>query len=386
MAASEPRSQTAQWRGFIRRVVALSRKETFQILRDPSSNIIAFVLPAIMLLIFGYGINLDSRGLRVGLVLEDHSPEAVQFAASLYGSPYLSITAARARSEMEAALEAGRVRGFVVVPQDFSGKIKRPGDAPPLLVVTDGAEPNTANFVENYVRGAWDGWWQQRSAARGEAPAARVSLEPRFWFNPTAESRNYLIPGSITIIMTVIGALLTSLVVAREWERGTMEALLASPVTMTELLLSKFLPYYALGILSLFICVAVGVFLLGVPFRGSMFVLWIVGSLFLGSALGLGLLLSTATRNQFHAAQAALNAAFLPAMILSGFIYEIRSMPVAIQAVTYLVPAKYFVTAMQTLFQAGVIWPILIRSMLFLAATAGLFVVLTALKTRRRLE
>ena len=165
-----------------------------------------------------------------------------------------------------------------------------------------------------------------------------------------------------------------------------MEALLASPVTRAELLLSKLLPYYALGIVSLFICVAVAVFVLHVPFRGSVPVLWLVSSLFLGSALGLGLLLSTVTRNQFNAAQAALNAAFLPAVILSGFIYEIRSMPMVIRGVTYVVPARYFVTAIQTLFQAGDVWPVLIKSILFLAAASAVFLGLTALRTRRRLE
>jgi ABC-2 type transport system permease protein len=271
---------------------------------------------------------------------------------------------------------------------------------------------------------AWEGWLEQRAAQRGVSPdgssdlppangaapvpaatleprfssnaaapgtpasagSPAVTLEPRFWFNPSAESRNYLIPGSITVIMTVIGALLTSLVVAREWERGTMEALLASPVTRAELLLSKLLPYYALGIIALFICVGVSVFLVGVPFRGSALVLWLAGSLFLGSALGLGLLLSTVTRNQFNAAQAALNAAFLPAVILSGFIYEIRSMPPLIRAITYLVPARYFVTAMQTLFQAGNVWVVLLKSMLFLAIASAFFIGLTALKTRKRLE
>ena len=372
--------------GFIRRLTALCRKETLQILRDPSSNIIAFLLPVVMLLIFGYGINLESSGLRVGLVLEDTGSEARHFADSLYGSPYFRISTGLNRAAMAQALTEGRVRGFVVVPQDFALKLKRPSDTAPILIVTDGAEPNTSNFVENYVLSAWDGWLQQRADERGEVPAATVTLEPRFWFNPSAESRNYLIPGSITIIMTVIGALLTSLVVAREWERGTMEALLASPVTRAELLLSKLIPYYALGIISLLICVAVSVFGIGVPFRGSALVLWLVGSLFLGSALGLGLLLSTATRNQFNAAQAALNAAFLPAVILSGFIYEIRSMPAAIRAVTYLVPARYFVTAMQTLFQAGDLWAVLLPAMLFLAIASLVFISLTALKTRRRLE
>jgi ABC-2 type transport system permease protein len=165
-----------------------------------------------------------------------------------------------------------------------------------------------------------------------------------------------------------------------------MEALLASPVTRLELLLSKLLPYYALGMVSLLICVGVSVFAIGVPFRGSVLVLWMVGSLFLGSALGLGLLLSTTTRNQFNAAQAALNAAFLPAVILSGFIYEIRSMPAVIRSVTYLIPARYFVTAMQTLFQAGDLWEVLLPSMLFLALASSFFIGLTALKTRKRLE
>ncbi len=369
-----------------RRLLALCRKETLQILRDPSSNIIAFILPVVMLLIFGYGINLDSQGLRVGLVLEDTSVEARLFADSLYGSPYLRVTTTQNRAEMARALVKGEVRGFVVLPQDFAEKLKRPTGDAPILIVTDGADPNTANFVENFVRGAWEGWLQERGAGRGESARASVTIEPRFWFNPSAESRNYLIPGSITIIMTVIGALLTSLVVAREWERGTMEALLASPVTRAELLLSKLLPYYALGMLSLLICVAVSILLLGVPFRGSFLVLWLVGSLFLGSALGLGLLLSTLTRNQFNAAQAALNAAFLPAVILSGFIYEIHSMPLVIRAVTYLIPARYFVTAMQTLFQAGDLWPVLGPAMLFLGFASLYFIGMTALKTRRRLE
>lgn len=369
-----------------RRLRALCRKETWQILRDPSSNLIAFVLPVLMLFIFGYGINLDSSAVNIGLVLEDQSPEARHFADNLYGSPYFTVLTSRTRAEAEQALTAGRVRGFVVVPADFADKLKRPTDTAPLLVVADGSEPNTASFVQNYVSGAWTGWMQQRASERGETPPARISIEPRFWFNPSAESRNYLIPGSITIIMTVIGALLTSLVVAREWERGTMEALLASPVTRTELLLSKLLPYYALGIVSLFLCVAVAVLIMRVPFRGSLVVLWGIGSLFLASSLGLGLLLSTLLRNQFTAAQAALNAAFLPAIMLSGFLFEIRSMPAVIQGVTYLIPARYFVTAMQTLFQAGNVSPVLLSSAMFLVVAGSFFIGLTALKTRRRME
>jgi ABC-2 type transport system permease protein len=175
-------------------------------------------------------------------------------------------------------------------------------------------------------------------------------------------------------------------VIAREWERGTMEALLSTPVTRTELLLSKILPYYVLGVLSMLICLAVAVLLLGVPFRGSLALLLLYTTLFLGSSLGLGLLLSTVTRNQFNAAQAALNAAFLPATMLSGFVYEISSMPLPIQLVTYLIPARYFVSALQTLFQAGFVWRILFEDFLFLVASAAFFLGLTALQTRRRLD
>ncbi|MGO8697981.1 MAG: ABC transporter permease [Limisphaerales bacterium] len=369
-----------------RRLRALCRKETWQILRDPSSNLIAFVLPVVLMFIFGYGINLDSSAVNLGLVLEDKSPEARHFEDNLYGSPYLNVIAGQTQVEMEQALTEGRVRGFVVVPVDFTEKLLRPNDTAPLLVVADGSEPNTASFVQNYVSGAWSVWMQQRAAERGETPLASISIEPRFWFNPSAQSRNYLIPGSISIIMAVIGALLTSLVVAREWERGTMEALLASPVTRAELLLSKLLPYYALGIISLFFCVGVAVFIMHVPFRGSLLALWGIGSLFLASSLGLGLLMSTLLRNQFDAAQAALNLAFMPAMFLSGFLFEIRSMPAVLQAITYLMPARYFVTAMQTLFQAGNVWPIVLSSGVYLALASIFFIGLTALKTRRRLE
>ena len=369
-----------------RRLRALCRKETLQILRDPSSNIIAFILPVLLLFIFGYGINLDSSAVHIGLVLEDTSPEARRFANNLYGSPYLQVTTGLNQKAMEQAMAAGQIRGFVVVPQDFSEKIKRPMETAPLQVIIDGSEPNTASFVQNNMRGVWNGWLLQRATEHGEKPATDITIESRFWFNPSAESRNYLIPGSITIIMTVIGTLLTSLVVAREWERGTMEALLASPVTRTELLLSKLIPYYILGIVSLFLCVGVSVVILKVPFRGSSLVLWGIGSLFLSSSLGMGLLISTLMRNQFNAAQAALNAAFLPALMLSGFVYEIRSMPEVIQAVTYLIPARYFVTAIQTIFQAGTVWPLLLSSGLFLLLSSVFFIGLTALKTRRRLE
>jgi ABC-2 type transport system permease protein len=369
----------------LRRLWALSVKECYQIIRDPSSVLVAFVLPIVMLIIFGYGVNLDSSSLRVGLVNEDSGVEAQRFAARLVGSPYMNVIAG-SRSDMEKALVRNAVRGFVVIPADFTSKLQRPGSEAPLQIITDGSEPNVAAFVRSYVRGAWEGWQQQLALARGEALPAQVNVEPRFWFNPSAESRNFLIPGSITIIMTVVGALLTSLVVAREWERGTMEALLSTPVTRRELLLSKLIPYYLLGMGSMLVCVGVAVFLFGIPFRGSLAMLVVSTTFFLMSALGQGLLLSTLLRNQFLAAQAALNLAFLPAVMLSGFIFEISSMPAAIRLVTYLFPARYFVTVMQTLFQAGDVPWLLWRNLAVLAFIGSVFLGLTALKTRRHLD
>lgn len=209
-------------------------------------------------------------------------------------------------------MQAGRIRGLVVIPVDFAQQMARDGDSAPIQVITDGSEPNTANFVQGYVEGIWQIWQQQRAEDRGDTFEPLIDVQTRYWFNPAAISQHFIIPGAVTIIMTVIGAILTSLVVAREWERGTMEALLSTEVTRVELLLCKLIPYYFLGMLAMLLCMLVSVFILGVPYRGSLVILFIITSLFLLSTLGMGLLISTITRNQFNAAQVALNAAFCP--------------------------------------------------------------------------
>jgi ABC-2 type transport system permease protein len=369
-----------------RRLYALCRKEGYQIVRDPSSIVIAFALPLVLLLIFGYGVNLDAARVRIGLLNEDSGADSARFVATLEASRYLDPRIGGTRATLDRWLLEGRVRGLVILQSDFSARLARPGQTAPIEVVTDGGEPNTANFVAAYVQGAWTGWQQQRAQDRGLAAASAIALTPRFWFNPAAISTHFIVPGSIAIIMTIIGALLTSMVVAREWERGTMEALLSTPVTRSEFLLSKIIPYYILGILSMVLCVAMAVWQFGVPFRGSLALLFLLTSLFLGSSLGLGLLLSTITRNQFNAAQAALNAAFLPANMLSGYVYEISSMPPLIQAVTYLIPARYFVSSLQTLFQTGFVARIIVTDGVFLVVSAAFFLGLTAWKTRRRLD
>jgi len=369
-----------------RHLLALCRKESYQIVRDPSSILIAFILPVILLFIFGYGINLDTSAMRLGVVQEDHGAEAESFVNVLKGSPYLDVHMSNSRADMQDQLQNGKVRGVLVLSSDFSATVLQHKKPAQIQLITDGTEPNIASFLSSYLHGSLQVWIAQRAIDQGLPAPSITSLEPRYWFNSTTVSRNFLVPGSITVIMTVIGALLTSLVVAREWERGTMEALLSTSVTRGELLLSKIIPYYVLGMMAMTLCVLVATLLFDIPFRGSFWVLFLVSSLFLGSGLGLGLFLSTVLRNQFAAAQIALVAAFLPATMLSGFIFEITSMPVAIQAITYFIPARYFVNALQTLFLAGNIWPVILLNSLFLILLAIFWLGLTALKTARRLD
>ncbi|CAH6252326.1 Inner membrane transport permease YbhS, partial [Klebsiella oxytoca] len=369
-----------------RRVRALCVKETRQIVRDPSSWLIAVVIPLLLLFIFGYGINLDSSKLRVGVLLEQQSEEALDFVHTMTGSPYIDATISDNRQELVQMMQAGRIRALVTLPVDFDQKMARPGDDAPIQLITDGSEPNTANFAQGYVEGIWQIWQQQRAEDRGETFEPLIDVQMRYWFNPAAISQHFIIPGAITIIMTVVGAILTSLVVAREWERGTMEALLSTEITRAELLLCKLIPYYFLGMLAMLLCMLVAVFILGVPFRGSLVILFFITSLFLLSTLGMGLLISTITRNQFNAAQVALNAAFLPSIMLSGFIFQIDSMPAIIRAVTYVIPARYFVSTLQSLFLAGNIPVVLLVNVMFLIASAVMFIGLTWLKTKRRLD
>jgi len=370
----------------IRRLIALCKKEFYQIIRDPSSILMAFILPLLLLFIFGFGVNLDTSKIRLGVVMNDLSPEAWRFEQSYADSPY--IYAIPIENQLKAAdeLTAGNIRGFVMIQSDFTKRLKEPKGIAPVQIITDGSEPNTANFVTGYSEGAWLSWLQVRSQETAKPIFHKINIQPRYWFNQASISRFFLVPGSIALIMTIIGALLTSLVVAREWERGTMEALLSTPITRMEFLFSKLIPYYLLGIIAMMVCFITAITVLQVPFRGSFSLLFIETTLFLGSVLGLGLLLSTALRNQFNAAQAALNLAYLPATLLSGFVFEINSMPPAVQAITYLFPARYFVSVLQTLFLAGNVVGLLIKNALFLLCTSLIFLMLTYRLTRKRLD
>jgi len=369
----------------MRRLLALCRKESYQIVRDPSNILIAFVLPVMLLFLYGFAINLDSSLVKLGVLRLDDGPAAVSFEQQLQGTPAFEIHHGASLRELQTAMARGEIRGLVVIQNDFSTRWLH-GQGAAIQVLTDGSEPNTASFVSSYLQGAWQAWQKARAPLADGTPLPGIDLRPRAWYNPATVSRDYLVPGSIAVVMTVIGALLTSLVVAREWERGTMEALLATPVTAAELLLSKILPYYLLGMVAMALCTGVAVLLMGVPFRGSFLALAFSSTLFLGAALGFGLFLSTTLRNQFNAAQAALTAGFLPAMMLSGFVFEITSMPWPLRLLTRLFPARYFAGSLQTLFQAGTVPAIILPNDLFLALLMVFWLTMTARKTTRTLD
>lgn len=369
--------------GRARRFAALVRKESYQIVRDPSSILIAFVLPLILLFLFGYGVSLDTTQTRIGLVIEEEAPLTRDLAAGFQASRYFKVTVGRDRRDFEDDLVLGRVRGIVVISAGFTAD-HAAGRHPALQVLVDGSDPNTANFVQNHAQATLANWERQRlSDGAGRPPA--IAAEQRFWFNPELTSRNFLVPGSIAIVMTLVGTLLTSLVVAREWERGTMEAMMATPVSAAELLAGKLLPYFLLGLTSMTLCVLLAVFLFGVPFRGSVLALYALSATFLMPALGQGLLISAATKNQFLASQLALISAFLPAFLLSGFLFEINSMPTVIQWITFIVPARYLIPSLQTVFLAGDIWPMFARAIAVMLLIGCVFFALAARSTRKRI-
>lgn len=380
MASSARRSLSA------RRVAGLIRKEVRQVLRDPSNFVVALILPALLLFLFGYGVSFDPRHYDLGLVVEQPTPETGSFAASLNNSPFFDVEISRDRRVLEPKLVAGDLHAIIVLPANFAEEAYRRHSAP-LQLIVDGSDPNTANLVEGYIELLWVNWLEQESISRGSAIASPpISIEHRVWFNAELASRNYLVPGSIAIILTLIGSLLTALVIAREWERGTMEALLATPINVAELLIGKLTPYFILGMGSTGLSALLAVIVFDVPLRGSFLVLFAVSAIYMLTSLGQGLLISTLTRNQLVAAQIAILSSFLPAFYFSNFVFELESMPTVLQWVSYAVPARYYVASLQTIFLAGDIPSVLIFNAAALSFIAAAFFIITLFRTRTRLD
>ncbi|MXS81281.1 MULTISPECIES: ABC transporter permease [Nitrosomonas] len=377
-------AQVASLRRFdLRRLLALVHKENLQALRDPSTLLIAFVLPVVLLLLFAYAVSLDAKKVRIGVVLESSSASAQALAAAFASTDYLDAHFVHDRRQVADKLVSGELRGYVVISQDFERRLTQRGNEALVQIVTDGSYPNTANYVENYARGVVQSW---RAGLDVAVPPQALVLVPRYWFNPELESRRALIPGAIAIVMTIIGTMLTALVVAREWERGTMEAVLSTPASVAEILIGKLLPYFALGMLSTLGATALAVFVFDVPLRGSLAALLLLSGVFMVPALGQGLLISSLARNQFLAAQIALFSGFLPSFMLSGFLYEIDAMPAPIRAITLLIPARYFVESLKTVFLAGDIWAVFIPNLLAMMVIGTLFFMLAKRATCKNLE
>lgn len=371
---------------WMRQLMALVGKEFKQIVRDPSSLLVAVVLPMIFLLLFGYGITLDAGVMHIAILDESGTPASSAISAEFAHSPNFSVRGVLSRAEAARLMRDSEIAGFVVFPSNFDTLLRmedHAGGLAPVQIIVSGAEPNTANFIQAYSQGVINVWQSTRLGIVNQPP---LLTEPRIWFNPAAMSRWFLVPGSITVVMTLIGTLLTALVLAREWERGTLEALYATPVTRMQILLGKLIPYYCMGMCSMSICALAGIYLFEVPFHGSVTALFLLSTAFLIPALGQGLFLSILTKEQLLAAQAGLLTAFLPAVILSGFIFDINSMPRVLQIVTYLIPARHFNVSLQTVFLAGDIWAVFLPGMAYMLGLGLLLLGLTYRKLIKRLD
>lgn len=373
--------------GFWVRVISLTRKEIRQLLRDRSNLAMGIGLPIALILIFGYGLSLDVRNAPVAVVMEDPSPLAADVIAGLELSPYISPVVVTSLHDAEDLMLAREVDAVVQVPSDFSRRLSA-GNAQ-VQMLLHGSEAARAMVIRSYIHGAIS-QWMLRQADRGKSGvrtgAGTVALVERLWFNSANTSTWYLVPGLIVLIMTLVGAFLTAMVMAREWERGTLEALFVSPVRPDEILLAKIIPYFLIGMLGLGMCLLSARFLFEVPMFGSLLALLGSSMLYMLVALGIGLVISAMTKNQFLASQLAIVSSFMPALMLSGFLFDLRNVPYAIQLAGMLLPATYFIELIRTLFLAGDVWPLILKNSAILAGYALLLLGLARFVTRKKLE
>jgi len=369
------------WLAKLRRTRALTVKETRQVLRDPSSIAIGIVFPLMMILLFGYGLSLDVNRVNVAVLDEDDSSDSTALIGAFRLSRYFVVRVVHSMTEANAILQDRTADGVLRIPSDFSRRWHL-GEAE-VQILVDGTDPNQARIMQGYAQGPVAQW----SAAHGESSVSGpVIVVDRMWFNESNDSHYFLVPGLIVLVMTIIGAFLTAMVVAREWERGTLEALFVTPMRAGEFLLSKLLPYFGLGLIGFVLCLLAGKFLFHVPLRGSLSLLCLASMIYLLVALGIGLLISTLVKSQFLASQLAMTLTFLPAMMLSGFLYDLRSMPAFIRGITYVLPARYAVALLQTLYLAGDVPSVVWLNLGVLAAMAAVLLVLTRLATRKQLS
>ena len=340
---------------FLIRLIALTRKESIQLLRAKSSLAIGLLLPIILILLFGYGLSFDLSNGRVAVVVEQPSPQTQQIVAGINGSPYLTAQQFHNMPEAISAIKNDEVDAILVVPANFeAAQLQGEGK---LQLLTNGRSTSIASSMQSYVSGAISNSLNlQAERQNATANQATVSVEQRMWFNESANSAWFLVPGLIVLVLTLIGAFLTGLLIAREREQGTLEALFVTPVRPLELVIAKLIPYLVVGLIDIVICLIASSVLFDVPMRSSMFAILTACFMYLLVSLLLGLTISGFSQSQFQASQLALLASFMPAMMLSGFVFDIRNLPFVIQIISQILPATHFMSLIKTLFLGGDDW------------------------------
>ena len=343
-------------------LIALIKKEFLQIIRDYSSIMIAFILPVIILILYRYAVNLDTVKITLGIKNDDINPKTSTLMSAFDKNEYIDTQYFFSKDEMYKKIQNSKLKGAVIFPNDFLKNIEK-NDEAVVFVITDGSEANLANYVQNYTQSTVSNWLG--SSGYNVKPPL-ITPVVRFWYNQDINSHYFILPGSLAITMNMIGMLLTALVISREWERGTIESLYSVQITKLSFIMSKYIPYFILGmasfIFNIFICINV----FKIPFKGNIFVLLFVGGLYLFCCLGVGLWISSVYKEQFSASQMALSFGLLPAMMLSGLIYPISSMPKIFQYLTAILPPRYFITFIQSEFMAGTILKIVLINSVFL--------------------
>jgi ABC-2 type transport system permease protein len=372
------------------RFLAVARKEFIQILRDARSLFIVVIMPVTLMLLFGYGVSLDLKGLPIYVYDRDGSRQSQDLLKHFQASEYFNVV--RVVSNYPAltrGLDDGSARMGIVVPWDFSQRLHDGGPAQ-VQALVDGTDDNSANVLIGYAQAIVQvyssdiqlDWLRNRGQLAQPAP---VSVETRTWYNEDLESSAFIVPGVLALVMSVIGAFLTSLTIAREWERGTMEQLIATPVTLVEIMLGKLLPYFAIGMFDVIVCALLAIYWFHVPFRGSFVTLLVSSAMFMGVVLALGFFISVIAKSQFAASQIALLVTFLPAFLLSGFLFAIEQMPVVLQWITRTLPARYYVSVLKKIFLKGTPTAMLYADLVPLAVFAMVLALLAARAFHKRL-
>ncbi|MGM9579838.1 MAG: ABC transporter permease [Anaerovibrio sp.] len=365
----------------LRRLLALVKKEFLQIKRDSSTFLMGVVLPIILIIIMGFGMSLDVRNVPVAVVLQDTSPTARSAVSFVEGSEYFSPRYVTNMAEAEKMLMSHEVHAAVVVPWDFAARLSA-GEGE-VQVLLNGVEAITAMSAQRYIESAVLAW-AANNALSAQTGIGQASVVSRVWFNDANTSTWFFVPGILMMVMTLCGVFLTAVVMAREWERGTLESIFVTPASLLEIVLAKIIPYFCVAFIGFCLCLVVGRVLYDLPMRGSLAVILFASMLYIIVALGLGLTISAVTKNQFLACQVSMLVSFLPSMMLSGFLFDLHSEPLAIQVISQIFPTTHYLQLIKSLFLAGNYWPLIVEKCLLLAGYGVLFIGLAFRLTKRR--